>query len=77
MGWPCTSLVPSHRKFTCVIKSLYLDTDLRKKKNSYIGINFPSQVLIEERIQCHEGNKTLLHLSKGHVASLEVTLAPH
>lgn len=48
-----------------------------KKKKSYICINFPSRVLIEERIQHHEGNKTLLHLSEGHVASLEITLVPH
>lgn len=47
------------------------------KKNSYICINFPSWVLIEERIWRHGGNKILLHLFKGHVSSLEITLVPH
>lgn len=32
MGQLCTSPVPPQRKLTCVIKSHYLDTNLRKKK---------------------------------------------
>lgn len=52
-----SSPIPLHRKFTYVIKRCCLDTNLGEK-NSYICINFPSQVLIEEWIQQHGGKKS-------------------
>lgn len=67
--------VPSHRSPTHTVKAYCLDTNLRGE-NPYICINFPPQVLIEERIWRHRGNKCLPHPFESHMASLEITLVP-
>lgn len=75
-GQPCDAPILSHMNPTWTLKIYCLDINLIGKI-PYVCLNFPSHVLIEERMIWHpRGNKLLLHPSESHMASLEITLVP-